>query len=169
MAFMNKLLLFFVILGAVNIIILLIIKVKAKSMKVKEKEEYKKDLEKSILDKENFIKNILPKYTIVSDVKPIEPIKEEFYNTCEIKEEEKMQTLEKYINDNIDKNDKFYNESFCNIVYDYIGSYGLTLNDVYFLHKNNYDMYDFLEEETHEELIQYLENEINKDKFNKLC
>lgn len=42
MPFMNKLLLFFVILGAVNIIILLIIKVKAKSIKVKEKEEFKK-------------------------------------------------------------------------------------------------------------------------------
>ena len=37
------------------------------------------------------------------EIEEVEPIKEEFYNTSEIKEEEKMQTLEKYINDNIDK------------------------------------------------------------------
>ena len=61
---------------------------------INKKEEYKKDLEKSILDKENFIKNILPKYTIVSDVKPIEPIKEEFYNNNEVEEGKEMQSKE---------------------------------------------------------------------------
>ena len=52
------------------------------------KEEYKKDLEKSKEAKENFINNILPKYTIIEDV---EPIKEEFYNidTVDLIEEKK--------------------------------------------------------------------------------
>lgn len=42
MSFTNKILLFFVILGAVNIIILLIIKNKSRARKVEEKEKYKK-------------------------------------------------------------------------------------------------------------------------------
>lgn len=42
MSFSNKILLFFVIIGAINIIILLIIKVKAKSTKPENKEKYKK-------------------------------------------------------------------------------------------------------------------------------
>ena len=42
MSFSNKILLFFVMLGAINIIILLIIKAKAKSIKTEEKEKYKR-------------------------------------------------------------------------------------------------------------------------------
>lgn len=53
--------------------------------------------------------------------------------------------LKKYIEENVDKNkeDKYYNESFCNLVLDYIGSFELTKEDVEFLKLNNYDVEDF--------------------------
>lgn len=61
-------------------------------------------------------------------------------------------TLEKYINDNINmsKNDIYYNESFCNITLDYIGSYvggieDLKQIDIDYLKNNGYEPNDFIQ------------------------
>lgn len=63
-------------------------------------------------------------------------------------------TLEKYINENITKNKDsiFYNEEFCNLVLNYIGSYVGGIEDfkqidIQFLEDNGYDPIDFFEYE----------------------
>ena len=63
-------------------------------------------------------------------------------------------TLEKHINENITKNKDsiFYNEEFCNLVLNYIGSYVGGIEDfkqidIQFLEDNGYDPIDFFEYE----------------------
>lgn len=55
----------------------------------------------------------------------------------------KLTTLEAYIRDNIEENDKFYNESFCNLIMDYMSMRDLREQDLYFLEKNGYSLADF--------------------------
>lgn len=54
--------------------------------------------------------------------------------------------MDEYINNNINmgKDDDFYNESFCNLVLDYLGSKGeFSKEDEIFLNENGYDVEDF--------------------------
>lgn len=52
--------------------------------------------------------------------------------------------LRRYINGNISDSPQFYNESFCNLVFDYIGiTGGLTNEDIEFLKENDYTAEDF--------------------------
>ena len=76
--------------------------------------------------------------------------------------------LEKYINENIkhDKDNIYYNESFCLLTLDYMSSWELSLNDIKFLNLNKYSMYEFLEEEFDADLINYLESEIKNNNLN---
>ena len=56
-------------------------------------------------------------------------------------------SLKDYIESNIsvEKSSDYYNESFCNLVFDYIGSMGeLTKEDIKYLNKNEYDVSDFI-------------------------
>lgn len=58
----------------------------------------------------------------------------------------KINDLESYVNENIDKDedDKFYNESFCNIVFDYVSMMGeFNHNDKVYLESKGYDYTDF--------------------------
>ena len=58
--------------------------------------------------------------------------------------------LENYIKNNISykKGDEFYNESFCSLVLDYLGSYeDFSEEDKEYLLKNGYEESDFLEDE----------------------
>lgn len=61
-------------------------------------------------------------------------------------------TLEKYINENIteNKDSAFYNEEFCNLILDYIGSYVGSIEDfkqidIQYLKDNGYEPADFFE------------------------
>lgn len=59
---------------------------------------------------------------------------------------EQMESLRKYINCNLTKGkeDPYYNESFCNITGDYLGSKGeFSEDDVLFLKENEYSPSDF--------------------------
>lgn len=56
--------------------------------------------------------------------------------------------LKKYINENIgeEKSHKYYNERFCNLVLDYLGSYENFIDiDKQYLKENGYDESDFIE------------------------
>lgn len=45
--------------------------------------------------------------------------------------------------------DDFYNETFANVVYDYLGSMGeFSENDIKFLNDNDYDTEDFIEDDS---------------------
>ncbi|MBP3928735.1 MAG: hypothetical protein J6D47_04065 [Peptostreptococcaceae bacterium] len=58
-----------------------------------------------------------------------------------------MKGLETYIRKNIDmdKSNIYYNESFCNLVLDYLGSKGeFTQQDIKFLVNNGYSEADFI-------------------------
>lgn len=57
-----------------------------------------------------------------------------------------MKSLREYIKNNIDmdESDIYYNESFCNIVFDYLGSKGeFSSEDILYLKENNYSPEDF--------------------------
>lgn len=73
-------------------------------------------------------------------------------------------SLKRYMKENMifKSEHDYYNESFCNIVLDYISCYELTLNDIKFLNLNKYSMYDFIDyyREYDQNLIDYLENQI---------
>ena len=58
-----------------------------------------------------------------------------------------MKNLETHIGKNIDmeKSNIYYNESFCNLVLDYLGSVGeFTQQDIKFLVNNGYSETDFI-------------------------
>ena len=58
-----------------------------------------------------------------------------------------MKNLEAYIRKNIKRkeSDMYYNESFCNLVLDYLGSKGeFTDKDIKFLINNGYSEADFI-------------------------
>lgn len=58
-----------------------------------------------------------------------------------------MKNLETHIRKNIDmeKSNIYYNESFCNLVLDYLGSVGeFTQQDIKFLVNNGYSETDFI-------------------------
>lgn len=58
-----------------------------------------------------------------------------------------MKNLEAYIRKNINRkeSDIYYNESFCNLVFDYLGSKGeFTDKDIKFLINNGYSEADFI-------------------------
>lgn len=62
-----------------------------------------------------------------------------------------MENLKSFIEENIDyeKDHMFYNESFCNLVFDYLGSMGyeITKQDEEYLRANGYSVEDFEEDE----------------------
>ena len=62
----------------------------------------------------------------------------------------KLTTLEDYINNNIElkQGEKFFNESFCNLVFDYLSmkGYEITKTDKKYLEKNGYIIEDFEDE-----------------------
>ncbi|ENY8911933.1 TPA: hypothetical protein KRE72_002944 [Clostridioides difficile] len=62
-----------------------------------------------------------------------------------------MISLREYIDNEIgkmDKDDIYYNESFCNIVDDYLSSVIIIKDDdIIFLKENEYSLEDFLDEE----------------------
>jgi hypothetical protein len=52
--------------------------------------------------------------------------------------------LRDYVNSKISDSAQFYNESFCSLVFDYIGiTGGLTNEDITFLKENDYTAEDF--------------------------
>ena len=58
-----------------------------------------------------------------------------------------MKNLETHIRKNVDmeKSNIYYNESFCNLVLDYLGSVGeFTQQDIKFLVNNGYSETDFI-------------------------
>lgn len=59
-------------------------------------------------------------------------------------------TLEKYINKNIEEDESsiYYNESFCNLVLEYLGSYEIfSKEDEIYLNNKGYSKDDFIEDE----------------------
>ena len=67
----------------------------------------------------------------------------------------------------INKDNVYYNESFCHVVYDYLGSKGienLTEDDLLVLKENDYDIGDFIDDSTDNGIIdaEDLYNWLNK-------
>lgn len=62
-----------------------------------------------------------------------------------------MENLKSFVEGNInyEKDHMFYNESFCNLVFDYLGSMGceITKQDEEYLKVNGYSIEDFKEDE----------------------
>ena len=50
-------------------------------------------------------------------------------------------------NNKLDKDNIYYNETFCNVVLDYLGSCEPTKEDCMFLNENDYSIEDFLQED----------------------
>lgn len=49
-------------------------------------------------------------------------------------------------NNDTNKSSEYYGESFCNIVFDYLGSYGgFSKEDLFFLRENGYSEGEFLD------------------------
>lgn len=69
-----------------------------------------------------------------------------------------LKGLKQYIEDNIgyDKDHQFYNESFCNLTFDYLGmtGYEITTQDKEYLEENGYTVENFDDDEDYPMIVR---------------